>query len=185
MVHKGEKMKITLEFLIEKEACKKGVEYFKQLKEQKHATDVSSLINHAIESNERKVLEWANWLIVRCFDKKQRVQYAIFSAQEVLQIFETKYPTDDRPRNAIKAAQYCIEQNFSDESVKASHSAAYAAHSAAYAASAAYVASSAASVASVASYVASSAASAASYVASSEKLGLWMVKRIKLLKPIE
>jgi hypothetical protein len=42
------------------------------------------------------------WVIVRVFDKKQRVRWAALCAQSVLHIFESKYPDDKRPREAVE-----------------------------------------------------------------------------------
>lgn len=78
-------------------------------------------------------LSWANWLIVRLMDKPQRVRYAIFAAEQVLSIFERKYPKDDRPRKAIEAAKAWVDQP-TDKKRRAN--AAYAYADAAYAAAA-------------------------------------------------
>lgn len=46
-----------------------------------------------------------NWLIARLMSRKQKIRYAIFSAKEVIDIFEKKYPNDKRPRKAIEVAE--------------------------------------------------------------------------------
>ncbi len=58
---------------------------------------------------------------------KQYVSYAVFAAEQVLDIFENKYPDDKRPRKAIQAAKKCIK-NPSKENKKAAdvYAAAYA-----------------------------------------------------------
>jgi hypothetical protein len=62
------------------------------------------------------------------------VKYAVFAAENVLDIYELRYPEDKRPRQAIKAAKKCIE-NPSDENKKFAHVAAYdAIHAGNYAA---------------------------------------------------
>ena len=58
--------------------------------------------------------------------------YAVFSAEQVIDIYEKKYPDNKKPRLAIEAAKKCIE----DPSSKNKNDA-YAADAAAYADSAA------------------------------------------------
>jgi hypothetical protein len=122
-------MKITKEWLEGKKACSKGVDWFVKQKETDGVVVVKKLIKE-------KLFDWANWLIVRIMDYKQRVSYAVFAAEKVISIYEKKYPDDNRPRAAIEAAKKCIE-NPSKENKKAAAAdaaAAYAAADAAYAA---------------------------------------------------
>ena len=37
------------------------------------------------------------------------VKYAVYAAEQVIDIYEKQYPNDKRPRNAIKAAKRCIK----------------------------------------------------------------------------
>ena len=104
-------MKLTEEWLREKSACSEGVEWFLKQKE----TDVVKVLKKLIKE---KKLPWANWTIVRVMNYKQRVQYAVFAAEQVIGIFEKEYPDDKRPRQAIEAAKKCIE-NPSKENKKA------------------------------------------------------------------
>lgn len=88
--------------------------------------------------------------------KLDSVALAIYCAEQVLKIYEDKYPKDSRPRDAIKAAKAYLK----DPNKK---NAAYAS----YAASAASAASNAASnAATAAASYATSATAAASYAAS-------------------
>jgi hypothetical protein len=75
-----------------------------------------------------KKYDWANWFIVRVMEYKDYVSYAVFAAEQVIDIYEKKYPNDKRPREAIEAAKKCIE-NPSEENKKAAN-AAYAAYAA-------------------------------------------------------
>jgi hypothetical protein len=147
-------MKITTKWLQEKSACPQGIEWFKAHHEMRPVPLLRSLIK-------ADKLQWANWLVARVMDKPQRVQYAIFAAEQVIGIFEKKYPQDKRPRQAIEAAKAWLKNptNENQKSAAADASAASAA-SAADAASAASVAY-AASAASAAAYAAASAAYAA------------------------
>ena len=42
-------------------------------------------------------------------NKTQKVQYAIFAAEQVIDIYEKKYPDDLRPRKAIEAAKSYLD----------------------------------------------------------------------------
>ena len=125
---KGGEMKLTEQWLREKSACSEGVEWFLKQKE----IDVVKVLKKLIKE---KKLPWANWTIVRVMNYKQRVQYAVFAAEQVIGIYEKKYPDDKRPRQAIEAAKKCIE-NPSKENKKATYAADAAAADAAYAADA-------------------------------------------------
>ena len=109
-------------------------------------------------------LEWANWFVTRLMNHKQQVRYAVYAAEQVIGIYEAKYPDDNCPRLAIKAAKDCLK-NPSDKNKKA---AAYAADTAARAAAdtAVYAAADAAAYAAAyAAYATYAAAYAAAYAA--------------------
>ena len=95
-------MKLTKEWLKEKSACKEGYEWFIK---QDESDAVKVLRKLMLEDH----FNWANWTICRLFGYKQKIQYAVFASEQVLPIFEKKYPKDDRPRKAIEAAKKCIE----------------------------------------------------------------------------
>ena len=147
-------MKLTKQFLTKNEACSDGVEW--AIENKQIGLSGVAVLNKLIEN---KKLDWANWFIVRIMSRKQKLKYAIFAAEQVIEIYEKEYPKDDRPRKAIEAAKEVLKKD-----TKANRDAAYAASAASNAASnAAYAASDAASAA---SYAASYAASAASNAAS-------------------
>src|SRR3990167_114103 len=52
--------------------------------------------------------DWANWLIVRCMRRPQFITYAIFAAEQVIDLYERQCPGDARPRQAIAAARACL-----------------------------------------------------------------------------
>jgi hypothetical protein len=156
---------INLQFLASKKACKDGIEYFKE----NYPDEISAkeLILDLISKNKHR---WAHWLITRLLTKETRIKYAIFAAEQVLYIFEDKYPEDDRPRKAIEAAkEYLNNPNAAayDAAYAAAVNAANAAHAAAHAAvnaaaHAAYAAVNAA-VNAYAAYAATYAAADAAY----------------------
>ena len=146
-------MKISKEWLREKRACVEGVQWFTEQKE----IDGLNVVKKLIKENR---LGWANWLIVRIMEYKQYVSYAVFAAEQVIDIYEKKYPNNKKPREAIEAAKKCIE-NPTEENKKAYAAAAArgAAADAAYAAAAAAYAADAAAAADAA-YAAAAAADA-------------------------
>ena len=126
-----ERMNITLKKLEELNACQEARKAFpkKWGKEVDSLTLLKSL-------RDRNNYIWANWLIVRIMTRKQYLSYAIFSAEQVLDIYEKKYPNEKRPRLAIEAAKKVLEQN-TKENKDAAYASASAADAAAYAAYAA------------------------------------------------
>jgi len=129
-------MKITRKFLEKHNACAEGKEFFLSENILDHEKGILNLLK-------KNKVSWANWLIVRLMTHRQKVQYAIFAAQQVLELSEAKYPTDDRPRNAINAALAYLQSpnkitaNAAYAAYAAANAAAYAAATAAYAADAA------------------------------------------------
>ena len=135
---------ITKEWLREQRACTEGYDWF--IRQQ--VRDEIKVIEHLIKDEK---YDWANWLIVRRMPRPQYLQYAVFAAEQVIDIFEKRYPNDKRPRLAIEAARQCI----TDGSVDVKNAAAYAAYAAyAAAAYAAYAAYAAAAYAAYAAYAA-------------------------------
>ena len=117
-------MQITKTWLSKNNACQEACDWI-VTQEDKGA---ASLIRAAVSSNH---FAWANWGIVRLMNRKQKMAHAIFAAEQVLDIFEKKYPEDKRPRKAIDAARKCLEAD-----TASNRKAAYAAAAAAYAAAA-------------------------------------------------
>ena len=123
-------MLITKKWLKEKSACSEGVKWFNAQKE----TDAVKVIKKLIQEDK---LDWANWTIVRMMDYKQYVSYAVFAAEQVIDIYEKKYPNNKRPREAIKAAKKCIDNPSKENKAAAYADAAAYVDAAAYAANAA------------------------------------------------
>ena len=94
-------MKITKEWLTEKRACREGVDWFAAQKETSGIKLIKKLMGE-------KHYPWANWLIVRIMERKQYLAYAIYAAEQVLDIYEKKYPDNKKPRLAIEAAKKCL-----------------------------------------------------------------------------
>jgi hypothetical protein len=143
---------------------------------------------------EMRVLEAWNWT------KEDSVALAVFAAEQVLSIFEKKYPKDKRPRKAILAAKNYLKAVKSGEAKKIEKARTYSAHAAAaYTSSPAYSAASAhaaaAHAAASSAYSAAAHAAAAAYSAayaaytSSPKLiakiDKWFLERISKLTKYE
>jgi len=137
-------MTITKRWLIKRGACEEAIEEFQTQKER----DAVKILRLLIKKDK---LNWANWLIVRIMTRKQYLAYAIFAAEQVINIYEKKRPIDIRPRLAIEAAKKVLK----DDSKK-NRNAAYAATDTADAAAYVYAAYAAA-------YAAADTADAAAY----------------------
>ena len=99
-------MKITLDYLKEKGACKSGIDWCKE--------------NGLIDLTDKEFLtklvgaeqfDYSYWLLKKLFNKRQSVQMAIFAAEQVIDIYEKKYPDNKKPREAIEAARKVLEND--------------------------------------------------------------------------
>ncbi len=143
-------MKITKRWLQQKEACSDGIEWVVNNCKDGQAIDVIRLLMH-------HKLNWANWLIVRVMTRSQSLAYAIYAAECVIDIYEKRYPNNNKPRLAINTAKKVLT-----EDTKKNRAAAYAA---AAANAAAYAAANAAADAVAAANAAADAAAAANAAA--------------------
>jgi hypothetical protein len=121
-------------------------------------TDSLTVLESLISDDE---LSWANWLIVRVMERKQCLAYAIFSAEQVLDIFEKRHPEDKRPRKAVEAARAVLKNDTPENRAYAADAADAAADAYAAAADAAYAAADAAYAAAYADADAAAADAAA------------------------
>lgn len=80
--------------------CPEGIEWY--IEHCENEKDTSVIIDMLIKD---KKLNWANWTIVRALNHENQICYAIYAAEQVIGIYEKKYPKDDRPRKAIEAAK--------------------------------------------------------------------------------
>jgi hypothetical protein len=152
-------MKITKKWLDNIGACEYGIAWFLSQKETDSVKVVEKLITE-------KHLDWANWLVTRLMNHKQQIQYAVYAAEQVIDIFENKYPDDKRPREAIEAAKRYLknptEGNKNAARVVAAAANAAAIDYAAASAAAAYAAANAAYASAAAAYAATNASAYAS-----------------------
>ena len=164
-------MKITEEWLSKCAACSSGVLWFSGFGKSDSIGVMEGLLSES-------KLDWANWLTVRLLNRKDKIRYAIFAAEQVISIFEKKCPEDKRPRLAIEAAKAVIENDTKE--TRAAACAAYAAaNTAACAANtAAYVAYAAAAAAMAAALAAGDAAGAAAGAAAWAAAGDEMKEKI-------
>jgi hypothetical protein len=163
-------MKITKKWLKEKNACAEGIAWW----ENQTETGAVSVIRTLLDSGK---FDWANWTITHVFTRRQNIQYAIFAAEQVIGLFEKKYPDDKRPRNAIEAARLVLENDTPAADAYAAdayaadayaaYAAAYASDASAYAAYAAAASSASASADAAYAYAADAYAYAADAYAAS------------------
>jgi hypothetical protein len=150
--------KVTLKLLQKVGACSEAVDEFTG---SYKSIDSIELLEKMMRKRKdvRKYLEWANWLITKIMARKQYLAYAIYAAEQVLDICEKEHPGDDRPRKAIEAAKKVLKKDSQKNRTDAAYVAAYVADAATYAA---YVA---AYVADAVTYAADVAADAVTYAA--------------------
>src|SRR3990167_844207 len=101
----SQKYQISTAWLEEKNACPNAVKEFSEQSE----TDAVKIIRKMTDRRYR--LDWANWLIARVMTRPQYLAYAIYAAEQVIDIFEKKYPDDKRPREAIEAAKMVLKND--------------------------------------------------------------------------
>ena len=109
----SQKYQISTAWLEEKNACPNAVKEFSEQSE----TDAVKIIRKMTDRRYR--LDWANWLIARVMTRPQYLAYAIYSAEQVIDIFEKKYPDDKRPRDAIEAAKAVLKDDTAENRERA------------------------------------------------------------------
>ena len=122
--------KVTVNWLESWDAEKGGIEWFESQKE----TDSVKLLKKLVRQEK---LDYANCAISHCFNRKQKIQSAVFAAEQVIVLYEKECPDDDCLSKTIEAAKLCIDKNSKknrDAANAAANAAAYAADAAAYAA---------------------------------------------------
>jgi len=96
-------MKITQQQLKDWSACADGYKWACGI-----LNDKPMEIKEFLKITSEHRLDWANWVIVRVMTYDQYVSYAVYAAEQVIDIYEKKCPDDKRPRLAIEAAKNCI-----------------------------------------------------------------------------
>ena len=119
-------MKVTTKWLKERGACDEGIIMFEEIHGK--SAELKDVINFGIKSKDNTKLQYyCNWLIVKKMNHGQQIKYAIYAAEQVLNIFEKKYPDDKRPRLAIEAAKKYLKLKTKDAAADAAEYAATAA----------------------------------------------------------
>ena len=129
-------MKLDKKWIKKFNPCSEGVNWLDNQDER----DGVKVLKKLIKENQ---LEWANWTIVTIMTRKQYLAYAIYAAEQVIDIYEKRYPEDKRPRLAIGAAKAVLKRDtrrnreLAAAARAAASAASYVASSASFAASAA------------------------------------------------
>jgi hypothetical protein len=114
-------MNMTVAKLTNLGACFEGIQYFK---DHKFKT-VEQAVTEILKTNHDHKQHWSNWLISHSLSKMDRIRYAVYAAEQVIDIFEKKYPKDKRPREAIQAVKRYIK-NPTEENKERCKDASYA-----------------------------------------------------------
>jgi len=166
-------MKITKKWLKKEKACPEAVKWY----DAQNTTDALELCRLGMAQGH---FNWVNWALTRKMNKRQKVQYAVFAAELVIEIYENRH-TDSRPREAIEAAKNYLK----NPSSKTKTAVLAAADAAAYAADAAMAAADAAMAAAhAAADAAYAAADVAAYAAAHARTTAVRRQRDTLLKLI-
>ena len=120
-------MKLNKQWINKFDPCEEGIEWLEAQDER----DGVKIVKKLIKENK---LDWANWTIVTLMKRKQYLRYAIYAAEQVIDIFEKKYPKDDRPRKAIETAKAVVKKDSKSNRKKADATRAAAGYAAGYAA---------------------------------------------------
>jgi len=94
-------MELNETMLKELYACADGLQWYRDCGSPTVEGTVEKLLAE-------KKYQWANWLMPRMLPKIDAVRYAVFAAEQAIDIFESKYPDNKRPRAAIDAAKAWI-----------------------------------------------------------------------------
>lgn len=131
-------MQVTLQQIRDKQPCPGG---WKKVQSITDDRDEEFCVSEIIKSNDIADTLWVLKWVIGDEGKVIRRTFAIDCALRALPIFESKYPNDKRPRNAIEAAQLYLNGEITIGELKekctaaaSAFAAAFDAHAAAYAA---------------------------------------------------
>ena len=106
--------------------CQSGIDrYFKNVNLKRY--EASNLLELAIKNKD--YIDAGN-AMSKLMSKPQRVEWAIYCANQVLHIFENKHPDDKRPKTALEAAERWLEDPTTDNAADADIAADGATHAA-------------------------------------------------------
>ena len=118
---------ITEAWIKERQPCEEGRKWYNSRTDKTPLGLLDGLIAE-------KRYEWSNWFVSRILDHKDRIRYAVFAAEQVLDIFEKKFPDDKRPRLAIESAKKVLVKDTAETRSAARYAAESATESAAWSA---------------------------------------------------
>ena len=127
-------MRVTEKQLIDAGCCQDGTyKYFRYSGRKRW--DADKLLKLAIRAKDYRSAATA---ISKMMNRRQRVTWAIWCAERVINIYEDSHIDDSRPRDAIKAAKAWLKNPAAANAAAnaanaAANAAAYAAYAAAYA----------------------------------------------------
>jgi len=145
-----------------------------------------------LDDNDGTKSVWEKMRVVKAYkwEKQDSVLFAIYAARLVLDIFEKRYPNDDRPRKAIEAAEVYVK-NPTEKNRAAARAAAGAARAAEAAGAAGAAARAAGAAGAAGAAEAAEAAARAAWAAEAawaaiyKKCDKWMLDHLKELKEIK
>lgn len=96
-------MKITIEWLQEKQASEEKIKWFL-------AQDEIDAIKLLHKLREEKNWSYFLWLAPKFMTQIQIAEWVVYAAEQALPDFEKEFPDDKRPRQAIEATKKLVEE---------------------------------------------------------------------------
>ena len=113
-------MTLTLGQLKELKPCSEGFAWYsRNIKTESVPEILEQLSDHR--------WDWCRWLFVRLLNANQSRRLAIYCAELVLPIFESRFPDDKRPIEAIEASKKYLKDDIGKEDLQTKRRAVYAA----------------------------------------------------------
>jgi hypothetical protein len=94
-------MKLSVDILHKHSACSEGLKWYTA---NGSPDTVGKTISALLQSDNDNRHQWSSWLLSEMLPPNNKIRYAIYAAELVIELFEKQYPNDRRPRNAIDAA---------------------------------------------------------------------------------
>ena len=101
-------MTLTLEQLKKLKPCSEGFTWYSRNIKTEDVKEILTIL-----SNHR--WDWCRWLFVRLLNANQNRRLAIYCAELVLPIFESRFPCDKRPWEAIEASKKYLKDEIGKE----------------------------------------------------------------------
>jgi hypothetical protein len=73
-------MKLSLKILKQNGACQEGINYYIKIKSP---DTIENGIQTILKSKNKSKYQWSNWLLSKVLTKENKINYAIFAAEQI------------------------------------------------------------------------------------------------------